>query len=258
MIKSEQISKLLNTQVIGKNIFSFEEINSTNTFAKTLDKKFANHGTLIIAEKQTKGRGRFERKWESEEGKNLLFSIILQPGQEIQNIGILPLCTGSAIAEVIEKSFSLKTECKWPNDILINGKKVCGILIESTYIENKIEKLIIGIGINVNQEIFPDEIADTATSLKKETGLNINRTGLLAEVINNLDIMYQKLIINEADYFIESWKAKSSIFGKIISAVSGNVIHTGKALNIDSDGALILEKNGKEIKLLAGDVTIHK
>ncbi len=258
MIRPEDIKPLLNTRVIGKKIISFREIDSTNTYAKKMEELTGNHGTVILAEKQTKGRGRFNRAWESESGKNLTFSILIEPETEIPNIGVVPLCTGAAIIEILCKYLNLNAECKWPNDILINGKKVCGILVESTYLNNKINKLIIGIGINVNQEIFPDDISEIATSLKIETGTTINRHELLSGILNIIEVMYHSLLVPGDNYFIELWKSKCRMFGKTVNVTNGDNVISGKALRIDSDGGLMLENDGKIIKLLAGEVTIHK
>jgi BirA family biotin operon repressor/biotin-[acetyl-CoA-carboxylase] ligase len=258
MIDLEEIKKYLITTIIGSKILSFDSIASTNTHAKNFSTEETQDGTVIIAEEQTLGRGRFNRKWQSEKGKNLTFSVILQPKYQLENIGLLPICTGGAIAKVIERHMDLKTECKWPNDILINGKKVCGILIESISSENLINRVILGIGINVNQEIFSDDIINTAASIKLSNGKTVDRIQLLAGVLKSLDEMYINIQNGNFDIPLSEWLSRSSMFGKEITVRQGDKILRGRAVRLDNDGSLVLNCEGKEMKVFSGDVTIRK
>ncbi|MDI6803657.1 MAG: biotin--[acetyl-CoA-carboxylase] ligase [Bacteroidota bacterium] len=257
MIDKDKILNNLTTKVVGRNIISFETINSSNTYAKTLPETDSINGMVIIAEEQTGGRGRFNRKWESEKEKNLTFSIILKPESELNKIGLLPLLTASAVAKAIEAVTNLEAECKWPNDILINGKKTCGILIESTS-THKMKRIIVGIGLNVNQELFPDEINLNATSLKNEFGKTIDRVILLVEILKWFEDMYFRLIRRDYQEYLTEWRNRCKMFGKEISVSYFEKQIHGKALRIDSDGSLILETGANEIKLFSGDVTINK
>lgn len=257
MIDKEKILSKLNTKFIGRNIISFETIDSSNTFAKTLSDAEAKNGTLIITEEQTGGRGRFNRKWESQKEKNLTFSIVLKPEYELHQIGLLPLLTASAVAKAIESSTNLQVECKWPNDILINEKKTCGILIESTS-TNKLNRIVVGIGLNVNQDLFPDEIKSTATSLKIELGKTIDRAILLVEILKQFEDMYSQFVQHVTNEYLAGWKNRCRMFGKEISVSYFEKQIHGKALRIDSDGSLILESEADEIRLFSGDVTINK
>lgn len=257
MIDQKKILSQITTKVIGRNIIAFETIDSSNTYAKTLSDVDAKNGMLIITEKQTVGRGRFNRKWKSQKEKNLTFSIILKPESEVIKIGLLPLLTASAVARAIEVVTNLDVECKWPNDILINGKKTCGILIESTS-THKINRIIVGIGLNVNQELFPYEIRFTATSLKNETGKTIDRIILLVEILKQFEEMYFRFTGNDNQKFLTDWENRCKIFGKEISVSYFEKQVRGKALRIDSDGSLILDSEGNEIKLFSGDVTMNK
>lgn len=258
MIESGEIKKHLSTTTIGSKILSFDSIDSTNTYAKNLCTEEMQNGTVIIAEEQTQGRGRFNRKWQSEKGNNLTFSIILQPTIQLENIGLLPICTGGAIAKAIERHLDLKTECKWPNDILIAGKKVCGILIESFLSNNFKNRFVLGVGINVNQEIFSDDIINTATSLKLSDGKTVDRILLLTDVLTSLDEMYINIQNGNFDIPLNEWLSRSSMFGKEITIYQGDKVISGKAVRLDNDGSLVLNCEGKEMKVFSGDVTIRK
>lgn len=258
MIDLKEIKKHLSTTIIGSKILSFDSIDSTNTYAKNLCAEETQDGIVIISEEQTEGRGRFNRKWQSEKGKNLTFSIILQPTTQLENIGLLPICTGGAIAKAIERHINLKTECKWPNDILIAGKKVCGILIESFLSNNFMNRFVLGIGINVNQEIFSNEIIHTATSLKLSNGKTVDRIQLLADVLKSLDEMYINIQNRNFDIPLNEWLSRSSMFGKEITVHQGDKVLRGRAVRLDNDGSLVLNCEGKEVKVFSGDVTIRK
>ncbi len=257
MINREKIFSILSTKVIGREIVLFDSIDSTNTYAKRLLEADIKNGMVIIAEEQTGGRGRFNRVWESQKEKNLTFSIILKPEMDLNKIGLLPLLTASAVAKAIEAITNLEVECKWPNDILINGKKTCGILIESTS-THKINRIIVGIGLNVNQELFPDEIRLIATSLKNEFGKTIDRVILLVEILKRFEDMYFRFMRNDYQEYLIEWEKRCKMFGKEISVSYFEKQIDGKALRIDSDGSLILETGANEIKLFSGDVSINK
>jgi BirA family biotin operon repressor/biotin-[acetyl-CoA-carboxylase] ligase len=258
MIKPEEIKKCLSTTVIGKRILSFDNIGSTNTYAKNLGDKESPDGTVIIAEEQTQGRGRFDRKWQSEKGKNLIFSVVLQPVSQPRNIGLLPICAGGTIAKTIEQYLDLKVGCKWPNDILIGGKKTCGILIESFSLNKLTNRFILGIGVNVNQELFPEDIINTATSLKLASGKTVDRMKLLINILTSLDEMYLSIQKDNYDDSLNEWKSRSSIFGKDITVMQFDKEIRGRAVRLDNDGGLVLNYEGTEIKVLSGDVTIRK
>ncbi len=164
------ISQNLNTKIFGQKIFFFKSIKSTMDYAKKLAEKGEPEGTVVIADYQSHGRGRFGRIWKAEPEKNILMSVILRPTIPLDKFGILSFLTSISVAEAIEKNVDVKITTKWPNDLLINGKKFCGILLEASITVESGDFVIIGIGINVNQENFPKEIQDYATSLYIETG----------------------------------------------------------------------------------------
>ncbi len=171
---------------IGKEIEYFKEIDSTNTYAKKIVAEDVN-GKVIIAESQLAGRGTKGRRWYSGKNKNIAMTIILKPKCEINKLDGLTLEIAEKIKKGIEEIYDCKLEIKLPNDLVINGKKICGILTEMSSQNGKINYIIIGIGINVNEEIFSEETKDIATSLKKELAIECNREDIIIKILNNLE-----------------------------------------------------------------------
>lgn len=252
----DEIRQYLKTKKFGQTIYAFDTINSTNAYAKSLVSMGCAEGTLIIAEEQSKGRGRAGRSWFSEKGNNLTFSIILKPKITPDSIGILSLYASLAVAQSIENIVHLIPECKWPNDVLLSGKKVCGILSEGVFDNGQLAHTIVGIGINVNQTVFPDEIKTTATSLSLCTGINCNRLHVLAVVIEQLEILYEKILFGQLGEILVSWKKYCSLFGKKIRVDLQGTVVSGTVITIADDGGLILQVDGIEKKILAGEVTV--
>ena len=170
-IKASEISKDLNTEYIGKNLYVFKEVSSTNTVAKFLSMNGIENGSVVISEKQTKARGRSGKAWESPIG-GVWLSIVLNPHVDHSKLPLITLATGVAVAKTLEKIGVENPEIKWPNDIMINGKKVCGILTEAIAKFNTIENIIIGVGLdaNLNLDDFPEELKEGTTTLEKELG----------------------------------------------------------------------------------------
>lgn len=255
MLSSNEIIQNLNTKFIGKNILIFEEINSTNTYLKNLNTKNLPEGTVVFAESQSQGRGRYERRWYSEAGKNLTFSILLTPNKLKFKLSLLPILTSSAIALAINNLLPLEIQCKWPNDLLLDQKKFCGILIESILAESY-NKIIVGIGINVNQKYFNEEISQKATSLYLETGIEQDRIAILKNVLQQFERMYLELLNNSYSFYLEEWKKRSIVFGKIIRLKENGNFVEGIVVRLDDDGGLILNINNKEVKIFSGEIII--
>lgn len=254
MITKEEILSGLETELIGKKIFAFETIDSTNDCAKVLVTNNQPEGTLVISEYQTKGHGRFKRDWVSEPGKNLLFSIILKPNIDEKHYHLLTFFIANSIAQVIEKDFKIKVMAKWPNDLLINEKKFCGILLESVMKDN-ICYIICGIGININQTVFHDNIKN-ATSLKRELHKDIDRIKFLQNILKNLDINYRQFLENPKRE-IDIWKERDILKGKTVNVYFNQNNYCGTVIDIDSEGYLILRTEGKKrLKFYSGDVSL--
>ena len=246
----------LDTEIIGRNIIYTDEASSTNSFL--LDPSISGNinGTILIAEKQTKGRGRKDRQWYSTKGLNLTFSILLTNKKYFtKHFNLINFATALSTAIAIENLFQLKTELKWPNDVLIKNKKVAGVLIESSSKGEKIERVVIGIGINVNQTSFQGSYNIQPTSLKLETGENIERETLLAELLNVFEETLKEILSNYK-WILKEWKERCRMIGEKISVSDGEKNKNGIFDDIDENGFMILKEKDKVEKIYYGDVSI--
>lgn len=245
----------LKTEVIGKKIYSYQILESTNTIAYRLAVDGAQEGTVISAEGQTKGRGRMGRSWFSPKGVSIYLSIILKPKIYPFEAPKITLAAAVSVAEAINRTTSLSALIKWPNDILIQDKKVCGILTEMDAEVDRINFLILGIGINVNvnKEILPEG----ATSIIEELGKEFSRLELAKEVLRELDSNY---LIFKRDGFapiLKQWQKLSYLSGRRVRVVCQNRKVEGYVVSIDDLGALVLRlDNGFLERILAGDVVM--
>ncbi|HTR82052.1 MAG TPA: biotin--[acetyl-CoA-carboxylase] ligase [Bacteroidota bacterium] len=247
----------MQTRSLGKKIYSFETIDSTNTFARTLDEAAGPHGTLVVAEEQTAGKGRQGRRWQSQKGKNLLFSVILKIPFAEERIRVLPFAAALAAADGIEHLTLASIECKWPNDLLIGRKKVAGMLIEAASQNENETSLILGIGVNVNQTEFPEEIRNTATSLRQEGAREVDRTLLLCAILEELEHRIEQLRQFSPQILLDEWKQRTSMFGARIVLTEHDVVTTAIAVDVAPTGALVIEDpKGRRREVLAGDVTL--
>lgn len=250
----EEMSAYLNTKIIGKEIIYLENIDSTNIFAKKLAKDGISEGCVIIAGKQKKGRGRKNRTWSSPEG-GLWFSIILYPRIHPQNAMIITMVASISIIEAITKRINSKSVViKWPNDILVGGKKICGILTEFDAEMDRINFVVIGIGINVNNEL-KNELNDIATSFKIETDMKYSIVELLADILNNFDKNYNYIKIGKLSYIKDSWLKYANIIGKNIKVIYENAFLYGEVINVDNDGSLLIKTKEGEKRIICGDIT---
>ena len=248
-----EIKAGLQTKVIGKEIKYFKETESTNIIAREIADS-VEEGTLVIAESQTAGRGRLGRKWISPEG-GIWLSIILKPKMQPQYASRITLLAGVCVAKTI-RGFGLPAKIKWPNDVLINGKKVCGILTEIGAEVDLIDYLIVGIGIdaNVDTESFPEEIRDSSTSLKKETGKEINRVDFVRKLLEEFELLYLKFQKEGFTKILEEWRNMSATIGEWVKISTQTHTIYGEAIGVDNEGALILEtSDGQLEKILAGN-----
>ncbi len=258
MISESEIRSGLRTHDFGQTVYSFEVIESTNLFAKSLPAQSASHGTLIIADEQTAGKGRLGRRWQSEKGANLLFSLILHPKFHFEKTKLLPFAAGLAVADAIERYTGLKTECKWPNDVLIEKKKAAGILMETAMQDTITKEIILGIGVNVNQQLFPPELAPTATSLFLQSGKTIERIPLLHTLLEELEHRYNQLAQFPSSLIIEDWKRHTTMMKSTVFLLEGSIQKAVTALDITPEGALvILAADGKQREIFAGDVSLR-
>lgn len=259
LLTFEEVSSTLNTNFIGKQILHFDSITSTNDKAKKIASK-ENDGTVIISEEQTGGRGRLGRPWTSPKYKGVWMSIILKP--EIDTMDV-PKITQIAAASVVTTllDMNIKAYIKWPNDIIINDKKVCGILTEMSGEINKVNYVVVGIGLNVNSSIedFDKELLSKATSLKIEENREFKRNILVANILNNFEKLYEELIeYNNIDTSIKICKKNSILIGREIKIINRNRESFGKAIDLNSNGELLIQTKDGEIKpLISGEISVR-
>lgn len=256
MLTERSLRKGLKTQAFGSKIYSFESVDSTNNCAKAVAALGAPEGTVIISEHQTAGRGRLGRQWQAEPRQNLMFSIVLKPNVPPETLNLLPLYVAVAIADGIEQTTGLRLECKWPNDLLYQGRKIAGILIEGSVKQNAVEYVIIGVGINVNQTKFEGELLSKASSLMNECGREIDRTQLFREVIKSLESGYVDVSKTGFQSVVPRWLSRTSMLNRTVSVSQQGTIISGIMKGLSPDGGLVLQNNGTETTVFAGDVTV--
>ena len=249
------------TKVIGRDIRVFEQTTSTNDVMEKLARDGVKAGVVVFAESQTKGRGRLGRKWISPAHKGLWFSILLRPDLRPQETTQLTVVAAIALRRAIESETNLKPEIKWPNDILIGGKKVAGILTELSAELDRINHVILGIGVDVNLSAgeFPAELKKTATSLKIETGEAIARAELASAILRELDGDYSRICAGKFPAVAEEWEKNCVTIGKNVTVQIGDRKIRGRAESLDDDGALRLRtEHGRLERITGGDVTLEK
>lgn len=256
MLSKEEITGGLSTKIVGKKVFLFESIDSTNSCARALGDAGTPEGAVVVAEYQTNGRGRLGRAWLAEPGTSLLFSVLLRPAITLETAGLLTLYASAAIARAVEHSVGLTVECRWPNDLLLHGKKFCGILIENSFQQSGLSYSVIGAGINVNQAEFPPEIADRATSLSRESRRAPERDKVFQSVLSELDAMYTDVRRGKFQAAVSEWTQRCSMFGKMITVREHDSTVSGVASRLHHDGGLILKTGEGERTIYAGDVTV--
>lgn len=260
-IKRDEISKNLNTKYIGKDIYIFNEVMSTNTIAKFLSMNGVGNGAVVISEKQTKARGRSGKNWESPLG-GVWLSIILNPNVNHSKIPLITLATGVAVENTLKRIGVKNAEIKWPNDILIHGKKVCGILTEAITSFNIIESVIIGVGIdaNISIENFPEELRENMTTLNDEIGEKVDENLLIKLFLEEFEKISEQFINEEYETILKEWRKNSYTIGKIVEVHEPfSKPYDGYVLGISRDGSLVVEKiDGTLEKVISGECIIKK
>ena len=253
-----EITQNLNTKFLGKRVYYFDSTDSTQNFAMEIASNDKENGTVVISKKQTGGRGRMKRKWKSPTG-GIWMSIIIHPKFDVSYTTLVPIATSLALCMAIEKILKIKPELKWPNDVTLKGKKVAGVLVDTSIISNEIENVVLGIGINF--KIKPHELASTikktpnfygvATLVKKSE----RALPLVQQFLYELENVFQLINSRRIKKIKSEWTKRSSTIGRNVSIITGEGNINGKAVKIDSDGALIISKGKKAEKILVGDIT---
>ena len=252
-----EVTQNLDTKFLGKKVYYFNTIDTTQNFAMEIVTRNNMNGTIIIAKKQTGGRGRMKRKWKSPVG-GIWMSIIIHPKFGVSSTTLVPIAVSLALCIAIEKTLKIKPELKWPNDVTVNGKKVAGVLVDASIVSNEIEYMIIGVGINF--KIKPIELANVIKKTPNFYGVTTlvkkdeNSLPLLHQFLYELENVFQMIDSKHIGKIVNQWTKRSSTIGRNVSIVTGNGNINGKAVKIDNDGALIISKGKKVEKILTGDI----
>jgi len=249
------IEERLGTNFVGRRIVYLTSTGSTMDDARREAEAGATEGTMVLAEEQTKGRGRFDRAWVSPTGKNLYLTLIMRP--PLNRLRSLSVVAPLAVALAVEDVTRLKPRIKWPNDVLIGGRKLSGILIESEISGSAVEYALVGPGINVNFEVEQSpEIASIATSIKCELGHESSREELLAGFLNHFEALYEDAA--KSDAVLQKWRSRLDTLGREVRVTFGDQIYEGTAEDVDRDGNLILvQSDGTKRSVEAGEVSLR-
>ncbi|MBT8406930.1 MAG: biotin--[acetyl-CoA-carboxylase] ligase [Deltaproteobacteria bacterium] len=252
----EQISKSLTTRWLGRTVHFYPEVDSTNVTAMVLAQQDAPEGTIVLAEKQLRGRGRGDRSWHSPPGVGIYCSVVLRPELSPAKTTLLTLMTAVAIARAVALETNLSPRIKWPNDILVNDKKIVGILLESKVGATGVEHAIIGFGINVNHTPadLPQELL-AASSLFIELGEPVDRTQLLTKILAEVEYLYERLQQGDVAIILEEWRHFSATLGRHVRILQRGELTEGVAVDVTEEGALLVRvEQDSLITVHAGDI----
>ena len=251
----------LKTKIVGKKVYYFDTIDSTQNYAVEISKKKNENGSVVISQRQTAGRGRMNRKWVTVKG-GLSMSIILHPKFDTSVSTLFPMAASLALATAIQKTINMKPNVKWPNDVVIKGKKVAGMIADASIQSNLIESMVHGVGINfkVDTKHLERQLKKTENFYGVASLLKVNDSTNPLEMIQNFLSELEKIIAlldrGETNKIIQRWEKISNTIGKKVSVKTNNGTITGIAKKINSDGSLNIVKNGKIQRLLVGDISI--
>lgn len=235
-------------------VFVFDTVSSTNDVLKEAAYEGASEGTVICAKGQFKGRGRNGRSWLSAEGEGIYMSILFRPDIDFQKVPALTLLCGLSVCEAVRKN-GVDAFIKWPNDIVVNGKKLCGILAEADF-SQRLNFVVVGIGINCDNIEFDEEIKAIATSMCLESGKKTDREKLLSDILSCIDKNYDEFKKFGFKGICEKYKALSAVLGKYVN-ILGKEAYTALAVDINEDGSLVVEKNGERKTVFSGEVSLR-
>ena len=251
----EQIQEGLGTQWAGREMICIEEVDSTNRYAKALAKEGAAHGTLVLADTQTAGRGRRGRGWISPAGEGIFMSLILRPDVPPAQVARLSLLTALAVANAIGRVTGLDARIKWPNDVVVAGRKVCGMLLEMDATPEKVTSVVAGVGINVHQTQFDSEIAHSASSLDLLAGRRISRAAVVRAFLQE----FERASALGGEAMMRAYCARSATIGQRVQVIGLNGTYTGTAESVTDSGSLLVraDEDGGVREVLAADVSVR-
>lgn len=257
ILTPDLIRKRLKGNLFGKRVYHFFKTDSSNRVAMDLAYAGEPEGAVILAEEQTAGRGRAGRSWHSERGTGLYFSLLLRPQLSPVQAPLLTMLAGLSAHAAIEAQTGLSAELKWPNDLLLGGKKIGGILTEMHAEPNLVRFVVVGIGLNANQEKFPAELSSVATSLRLESGRPQSRLELAVRLLSQFETDYNRFLREGAAFVVERFQAVSSFAnGKRVRVETGRTTYQGTTAGLSPEGLLLVKKDdGSTVTVIAGDVT---
>ncbi len=259
VVSAEEVKSLLDTKWAGSDIAYYRTIDSTNNKAKQMAEEGAKHGTLVIADEQNNGRGRRGRVWKTPPASCIAMSLIVRPQLSPEKASMLTLVMGLAVAATCQKMFALPAQIKWPNDVVIAGKKICGILTEMSAEMHAIHYLVIGVGINVNLKEFPEEIREVATSLELEAGHEVNRAKLICGCMEEFEKYYEKFIeTGDLSGLKNAYNQLLVNQNNIVKVLEPGNEYTGISRGINEKGELLVEKEDHTVEaVFAGEVSVR-
>ena len=256
-LEEEAILNALKTEKFGRAAFCFEEIDSTNAFAKRLAIHGEPEGTLVYAESQTRGRGRWSRSWDSAKGKGLWFSLILRPDWDASSVSKLTLMAVTSMALAVERLTGLNPKVRWPNDLMMGEKKLAGLLAETSVVREDVSYVVLGMGINVlhARKDFSADVRDKAISLRMAGVAHVDRVSLLSEILLQLENDYKAIASRGFDFVLQRWASRSSILGKDVLVRVNHHEVEGVVKGFHDNGDLVLvAHDGEERRYSNGDV----
>lgn len=259
IITNYEIASEMKTKHIATQIEYYNEIDSTNIRCKILAEQGAEDGILVVADQQTAGKGRRGRKWDSPKGCGIFMSLMLKPDIAPVNASMLTLVTAMALVKGIKEATGLETKIKWPNDIILNQKKLCGILTEMSSELDYINHVVIGIGVNVNMTSFPNEIAQVATSIAIEQGHPVKRSAIIARTMEAFEEYYERFLKKQnLEDLMEEYNELLIHKDCEIRVLGAREEYVAKAIGIDKSGELLVElEDGTKKKIRSGEISIR-
>lgn len=254
-----KLEQELKTRWAARNLRCYDEVDSTNLEMIRLAKEGAPHGTLVVADSQSAGKGRLGRKWVSPKGTGIWMSILLRPDIAPQSASMLTLVAALAVVKGIDCETGLPVQIKWPNDVVLEGRKICGILTEMSTEAGAIRYVIPGIGINVNMTEFPSELTETAASLRMVLGRPLKREPLIARVMEAFEKYYARFLETEdLSGLMEEYNRCSVNLGRQVRVLDGATPYQGEAMGIDSQGSLVVKMaDGRLRRVISGEVSVR-
>ncbi len=259
VISKAELESRIGTKWAGRDVIYFAKTDSTNLRAKAAGEQGCPHGTLFVADQQTAGRGRRGRGWESQDGENVYMTLLLRPQISPDKASMLTLVMALSVMEGVWQACQVQTEIKWPNDLVINGKKISGILTEMNAEVDYIHYVVIGIGINVNQTEFPEEIKDTASSLKSETGAQVFRAEMIARILERFEQNYEVFEKTEdLSGLQETYNQRLVNRDRDVTVLDSAGAYHAHALGINERGELMVKTQEGEVRsIFAGEVSVR-